>query len=99
MARKIIIGTVASQPVVISMPANIATVMLVVKTECGYKKFFCTVERSLSEVVTLIDTMFANVALSSIGDQVEVEVKDCDSPIYGARLLSFVNQTKVFEMP
>ncbi len=99
MARKTIVGTVASQPVVITLHCNTTAVLLSVKTEKGYKKCMTSITSGSPEVLTkmsIIDSMFSNIALSAIGDKVELEVRDSSSETLGARIFSFKNHTQGF---
>ena len=88
----IIKGVIASQPAVVSME-NYAAAFVLIKTKEGYQKCYCRVERT-RRVYTSDMTMFSDVMVSSIGDEVLVEVFVSPAGQVDGKIKNFRNDTK-----
>ena len=92
MNVKVFEGEVASQPVVVPIRGHVVA-MVLVKTADGYQKFYCYTYKH-DDPNGLLQTIFSNVVVSSIGDNVRFEVPIISCGYIRPEIISFENLTR-----
>ena len=91
-----ICGKIATQPVVEKFEKNLV-VLILVETEKGYLKFCCKTSTSIKEdaiETQLPKSMFSDVALSAVGDDVVLYVLPDAVGKPSHSIQNFINNTK-----
>ena len=94
-----IVGVISSKPVQVNIANNVPAVLILVEThKFGYKQFYTVLEISgiCPEVFEneVINSTYANVALSGIGDVVSIEVEVDDNGNLKSEILKFKNDSR-----
>lgn len=94
-----IVGIIASQPVQVNIPNLVPAVLILVEAHYfGYKQFYTTlsISDSYPDVYEkkVVNSTYADVALSGIGDVVVIEVELDDNGRPKSEILKFKNDSR-----
>lgn len=93
-------GTIVSPPVITNFSEKNSVIILVNAIFYGYQKFYTLIDKNfnmLNSYDDLTNTTFINVAVSQVGDVVEIEVLPNDEGKPSPKIISFKNITKKLE--
>ena len=90
-----VVGKIASQPVVLTTEKEF-TVFVLIQTDKGNKEFFYSYPNVSSNNVGigLTDTTFTHIALSAVGDDVEINIVIKNEMRLGNKITNFLNVTR-----